>query len=107
MGVGMARDVARLSAVKVWHAKEPGYYPDGAGLYLQVSRAGTKSWIYRYTLNGRSREMGLGPLASVSLAEARQKAAGARKLKLDGIDPIDAKQASQAAARAAAAATVT
>ena len=115
----MAREVGRLSAVKVSHAKEPGYYPDGAGLYLQVNKvtsksadgangaAVTKSWIFRYTIDGCSREMGLGPLGTVSLADARQKAADARKLKLEGIDPIEARKAAKAAARAAEASTVT
>ena len=40
--------------------KEPGYYLDGNGLYLQVSKTGSRSWIFRYTLNGKTREMGLG-----------------------------------------------
>lgn len=67
-------------------------YADGAGLYLQVARGGSKSWIYRYRLNAREREMGLGPLHTVSLAEARDAALEARKLKLKGIDPIEAKR---------------
>ena len=60
----------------------------GAGLYLQATeRSGAdlaKSWIYRFMLNGRAREMGLGPLSAVSLAEAREKAAGCRKLRTEG-----------------------
>lgn len=66
-------------------------YADGGGLYLQISRSGTKSWIFRYALDGRSREMGLGPLHSVTLAEARDFALEARKLKHRGVDPIDAR----------------
>jgi Arm DNA-binding domain len=65
-------------------------YHDGAGLYLQVSARGAKSWIYRFMLDGRPREMGLGPLTTISLAEARERAAKSRKLRLDGIDPIEA-----------------
>lgn len=103
----MTRQIGRLSALKVSRAKEPGMYPDGAGLYLQVSRAGTKSWIFRYTLNGRPREMGLGPLGIVNLADAREQATEARRLKLDGVDPIDARKASLDAARVAAATAVT
>jgi hypothetical protein len=58
----------------------PGYYADGVGLYLQVTDAGAKSWIYRYMLAKRRREMGLGALAHVSLAQARAKANAARQL---------------------------
>ncbi|MFN4040060.1 MAG: Arm DNA-binding domain-containing protein [Brevundimonas sp.] len=73
----------------------PGMYADGGGLYLQVSRSGSKSWIFRYAMEGREREMGLGPLHTVSLSEARELALEARKLKLRGIDPIDARNAAQ------------
>jgi hypothetical protein len=44
-------------------------------LYLQIRPGGARSWIYRFTLNGRTRDMGLGPLANVSLVKARSKAA--------------------------------
>jgi hypothetical protein len=58
----MAHLVGRLTALKVAKVKKPGMYADGAGLYLQVSGEGentpAKSWIYRFTLRGRSREMG-------------------------------------------------
>jgi hypothetical protein len=63
-------------------------YPDGAGLYLQVTSEGAKSWIFRFSLNGKAREMGLGSLSGVSLADARVKAAECRRLRQDGIDPI-------------------
>jgi integrase len=91
----MARQVGRLKALTVSRAKEKGIYADGGGLYLQVSAAGTKSWIFRYRLNGRKtpRDMGLGSLDTVSLAEARDKATEARKLTLDGVDPIEARKA--------------
>ena len=65
-------------------------YADGGGLYLQVSEAGTKSWIFRFSLNGRERHMGLGPVMDVPLAEAREKATACRKLAREGIDPIEA-----------------
>lgn len=67
-------------------------YADGGGLYLQVSRSGTKSWIFRFALDGREREMGLGPLHTIGLSEARALATEARRLKLEGIDPIDARR---------------
>lgn len=87
----MVRALQRLTAKGVEKRREPGYYADGGNLWLQVSPAGTKSWIFRFTLNGRSREMGLGSLNAVSLAKAREKAADCRALLADGIDPIDAR----------------
>lgn len=86
----------RLSALAVSRQKTPGMYADGGGLYLQVSRSGSKSWIFRYAMEGREREMGLGPLHTVSLSEARELALEARKLKLRGVDPIDARNAERA-----------
>lgn len=74
-------------------------YADGGGLYLQVSRSGTKSWIFRFAMSGREREMGLGPLHTVSLSEARDLALDARKLKLRGLDPIDARNGERSAKR--------
>lgn len=103
----MAREVERLSALQVQRLKRPGYYADGAGLYLQVSPALTKSWIFRFKLNGRPREMGLGPLSAFSLAEARERAAAQRKLLADGIDPIETRNAQRRTAIAEAARTLT
>src|SRR4051794_14223715 len=68
-------------------------YSDGGGLYLQVTGPDAKSWIFRYGLRGRAREMGLGPVHTIALAEARARAAECRRLKLDGIDPIEARRA--------------
>jgi hypothetical protein len=56
-----------------------------------VSSSGTKSWIFRFTLDGRAREMGLGPLHAIPLADARKRAAECRRMRLDGIDPIEAR----------------
>jgi len=86
------RTISKLTALQVSKLKEPGYYADGAGLYLQVSSSGTKSWIFRYMLNGRAREMGLGPLHTINLSEARVHATECRKLKLAGLDPIEARK---------------
>jgi integrase len=58
------------------------------GLYLQITKTGTKSWIFRFMRNRKVRSMGLGPYPVVKLAEARNKALAARKLLLDGKDPI-------------------
>jgi integrase len=89
----MPQLINRLDALKIKRALEPGYYADGAGLYLQVSAGGARSWIYRYTLNGRTRDMGLGSLLTSSLADARQAASETRKLRAAGIDPIEARKA--------------
>jgi integrase len=76
----------------------PGMYADGGGLYLQVTERGA-SWIYRYMLNKRAREMGLGPLALFGLSDARAKALDARRLRYEGIDPIEARRAERQQAR--------
>jgi integrase len=85
----MARLIQQLTEAKIRTLTEPRLYPDGAGLYLQIRRGGARSWIYRFTLNGRTRDMGLGALADVSLVKARDKASAARALVDDGIDPIE------------------
>lgn len=94
------RKLNRLSAVQVAKLKAPGYYADGAGLYLQVSSTGTKSWIFRYARAGREREMGLGPLHTFTLAQARERATAQRILLADGIDPIEHRRALLDEARA-------
>src|ERR1700674_1342212 len=88
----MARTMGRLTALKVSRAQLPGMYADGGGLYLQVT-AGGASWIYRYMLNRKAREMGLGPIAVYGLQEARAKALEARRLRHEGIDPIESRNA--------------
>jgi integrase len=81
-------------------------YADGGGLYLQVTERGA-SWIYRYMLNKRAREMGLGPLALFGLSEARAKALDARRLRHEGIDPIETRKAQRMRARLDAAKAIT
>jgi len=97
----------RLTAVKVSKLKKPGLYGDGDGLYLQVSRWRTRSWVLRYMRNGRARKMGLGPVKLVSLAQARDRAIDYRRMLLDGIDPIEARCAERMKARIEAAKSVT
>lgn len=101
------RAPGQLSALKVSRTREPGLYADGGGLYLQVTNAEARSWIFRFMLNGRARSMGLGSLHTLTLAEARSKATQCRKLCLDGIDPIEAREKTRAAARLDAANTIT
>ena len=94
----MARKLGRLSALDVRRAKMRGLYNDGGGLYLSIDRAGNQSWIFRYGAQG-ARHKGLGPLHTIGLAEARDRARACRKLLLDGIDPIADGRARKAAAR--------
>ena len=101
----MARVTYRLTAIEVEALKRRGLYPDGDGLYLRITGTGTKSWIYRYSIDGRLRDMGLGPLASVSLAKARKLAAECRRQRSDGTDPIKAREAERAAQKLALART--
>jgi hypothetical protein len=68
----MAR-IGKLSAVEVAKAKGPAVLHDGGGLYLRVSASGSKSWVFRFQLDSKRRDMGLGPYPDVSLAEARGK----------------------------------
>jgi integrase len=107
MGVAVARKLERLSARKAGTERRPGYYADGNGLYLQVAGSGARSWIFRFTLNGRSREMGLGSAQTFSLKAARDKAQACRQLLHDGIDPIEDRHAKRAEARLAAAHAMT
>lgn len=103
----MARKTNRLTALEVAKLEKPGYYCDGAGLYLQVSKSGSKSWIMRYTMAGKPCEMGLGSLNAFTLAEARQRATAQRKLLTDGIDPLATKRSDLLARRMAKANIIT
>lgn len=76
--------MAKLTALKVERLRDPGLYPDGDGLYLRISDAGTKGWLYRYMLDGKRRWMGLGPFPLFGLADARAKALDARRLRHEG-----------------------
>jgi integrase len=87
-GIFMARLIQKLTEAKI-RTLTAGLHHDGAGLYLQIKPGGARSWIYRYRLNSRTRDMGLGALADVSLVKARDKASAARALVNDGIDPIE------------------
>jgi integrase len=93
------RESNRLTVVKVATLSDPGRYPDGGGLYLQVSKWRTKSWLFRFERDGRERQMGLGPLAIVPLKDARERARAARRLLLDGYDPIEHRDTDRIARR--------
>ncbi len=95
----------RLTALKVTKEKSPGMYGDGGGLYLQIARGGSKSWIFRYRFKGHTskagkplaREMGLGSVDTWTLAEARERARLQRQLLDEGKDPIEARTEQQQA----------
>ena len=102
------RSLNRLTSLKVARAKRPGMYADGGSLYLRVAPGGSRQWIFRYTaLDGRPRDMSLGAAHTFTLAEARERATEARKLRADGVDPLDHKRARMAALRAADAKAMT
>ena len=94
------RSLNQLAALAIRKAG-PGMHCDGGGLYLQVTEGTNgalhRSWLYRFSVSGRERQMGLGSLETVSLAEAREKATEALKLVKDGKDPIAEKHAAPAA----------
>jgi integrase len=103
----MARGLHKLSAGDL-RRKDPGLYNDGGGLYLQIKvgpdDAVWRSWIGRYSHNGRTRDMGLGPVAEVGLAEVRKRWHGElRPLLRQDIDPIEHRKAGRLAQAAAAA----
>lgn len=95
----MRRALHQLSARAIARAKPPGYLHDGGGLYLQITDTDARSWVYRFALAGRRREMGLGPFPSVTLAAARRVATDARALVAAGSDPIVARDAQRARQR--------
>jgi integrase len=106
----MAREIERLSPLSL-KALPPGRHCDGDGLYLQVtaSKDGkglNRSWIFKYPMGGRMREMGLGPLHRVGLAQARKTVAKFRETIGDGADPIEARRELNAAKAIKAAKTV-
>lgn len=80
--------IEKLTALKVARLATPGRYSDGNGLYLQVTKALVKSWIFRYARGKDEHFMGIGPVHTVNLLEAREQARQARQLLRDGIDPL-------------------
>ncbi len=112
----------RLTALQIKNETRPGFYSDGEGLYLQIGPTGTKSWVFKYTIRGKRRGMGMGPVdladygktgrhvakwgeitltwGSLTLAEARTEAAKLAALVRSGIDPLEAKEAERRAKQA-------
>ena len=102
----MGRALHRLSTTGL-KSKPTGYHSDGGNLYFRVADGGSRGWIFRFALNGRTRDAGLGPFPEIGLAEARAKAFEYRRLVVAGIDPIEQRNGDLAAARVDAAKTIT
>ncbi len=83
----MAYDKGRLNAKQVEATDKPGHHADGKGLYLQMSKWGTKSWVFKFNLGGRTRGMGLGPIDELSLKKAREEVERLRVMVREGRDP--------------------
>ena len=87
--------MATLNATQVKALKEPGRYPAGEGLIVNVAAGGSRSWLLRVQHNGRRRDFGLGSLRDVSLAEARDVAREYRRKLRCGVDPAAERKASE------------
>jgi integrase len=106
--------VGKLTA-KFIETAGPGTYADGGNLYLQIAeyrvKSGemrrSKSWLFRYMLNGVSHDMGLGSLDTFTMKEARERARGMRQLLVDGIDPLEKRHEAKQAVKIEAARTIT
>lgn len=82
----------QLTAIGAKALIKPGRYTDGQGLHLYVQSPTRRTWVLRYMVAGKSRDMGLGSFPAVSLAKAREKATAARALILDKKDPLDTRR---------------
>jgi integrase len=95
---GRVGAIGRLSALQVQRLRRAGKYHDGGGLYFIVHPGGSRSWAFRYGQGGKT-WAGIGPLHTVGLAEARERAKDLRLKLLDGIDPVAAKRGERQIAR--------
>src|SRR5271170_4264786 len=109
-----AHTVGRLTVKEIENAKPPEgkkarYLNDGGGLLAKIGPGAARSWVFRYRVDGKLHEMGLGALKTWSLAEARERALAQRKLRGADVpvDPIEHRKAARAAARLDAAKTMT
>lgn len=78
--------------VRKVESAEPGKHGDNRGLFLFVKPTGARSWVLRYQLKGRRRDLGLGAYPEVTLANAREKALQARRLISEGRDPLSERK---------------
>lgn len=80
--------MGKLTALKIRSLTEPGRYADGDGLFLNINGKGSGNWMLRVQAGGRRRDIGLGSLKLITLAEARDAAFTMRKMIAQGIDPV-------------------
>ncbi|ESY42525.1 integrase [Mesorhizobium sp. LNJC384A00] len=85
----------QLSALQLKQKLSPGRYTDGSGLYLIVDASGAKRWMLRVVVQGRRRDIGLGGVSLVGLAEARETAGSLRKIAREGGDPLSIRRESR------------
>jgi integrase len=102
----MAKIINKLTEGRARKAGS-GLHPDGDGLYLQVRSPTARSWLYRYMLAGKAREMGLGAFPSTSLEDARKERDRQKRLRQGGQDPIEVRNRERAAAKLADARAIT
>ena len=88
--------MGRLSIKKIAKLTEPGRYGDGHGLYLQVASPTNRSWIFRYERDAKERMLGLGPLHTFTLEEARERARLIRQQLKVGQDPLERRKTEKA-----------
>jgi integrase len=104
----MARPINKLTPAYVERkSKVPGFYNDGGGLYFCVKPPAAKSWVFRFMLNRKRRDMGLGSYPEISLTMAREEARRAREAIANREDPITARDALEASKRLSDARAVT
>lgn len=105
----MPKKAKELSAVEVRRLTAPGFYAVGgvAGLHLQVTGSGARTWILRAVVGSKRRDMGLGGYPDVQLAQAREKARELREAIRDGRDPVADRKAARDALIAAQAKVLT
>lgn len=94
----MSQSIHKLSARRVETENRVGKYGDGGGLSLLIAKDGSKRWIFIWDRQGKRREMGLGSVSLVSLAKARDLAAAAKQLLVEGIDPLEKRRADEVVA---------
>lgn len=105
----MARKAKELSPLEVSRLEAPGHHSVGgvAGLAMQITPTGARSWILRVVVGGQRRDMGLGGFPDVTLAGAREAARAARLKIKEGIDPIEDAKAKRSALSATRVASMT
>ena len=98
----MPKRILEKTSLEVSRLRSDGSFAVGgvSGLYLKID-GGSRAWVFRYVHGGHRRRMGLGSYPLVGLAEAREAARNALKLRLGGVDPLQARQAQREAARQA------